>query len=69
MGGAGSHIVFHSIEKSSGNEEFIVVATPQGWQKTKINLKNGDCISFFAGGQICINLHDIVEKSKPPPKV
>ena len=51
--GDSSHIVFHGIEKKSGEEEFVIVVTPEGWQNTKINLNEGDNISFLSGGQVC----------------
>lgn len=62
FGSADSHIVFEKIEKRSGNEEFIVIVNPEGWQKSAIELRQGDHISFYANGKICIDLHEIVDK-------
>jgi hypothetical protein len=63
IGGAESHIVFESVERRSGNQEFVVIVNPQGWQKTSIDVRPGDRVSFSANGKICIDLHNIWEKA------
>ncbi len=62
IGGTDTHILFSSIDKRSGKEEYIVIVTPQGWQKTDIEVRPGDHISFSADGKVCVDLHDILEK-------
>jgi len=62
IGGTDTHILFSSIEKRSGKEEYIVIVNPQGWQKTDIEIRPGDRLSFSADGKVCIDLHDIMEK-------
>jgi hypothetical protein len=57
-----SHVVFESIEKSSGNREIVVIVSPEGWQNTNIDIHKGDKISFAAGGMICIDMDSIWEK-------
>jgi hypothetical protein len=62
IGGANTHILFSSVEKRSGNEEYVVVVNPQGWQRTDIEVQPGDQLSFSADGKVCIDLNDILEK-------
>lgn len=60
FGSTDSHIVFEKVEKGSGNREFVVIVNPEGWQKTTIELHQGDHVSFYANGKICIDLNEIV---------
>jgi len=62
FGGTDTHILFSSVEKRSGKEEYIVIVNPQGWQKVDIKVQPGDRLSFSANGKVCIDLNDILEK-------
>jgi hypothetical protein len=64
FGGADSHVIFHRVDKQSGNQESVVVVNPEGWQKTGVQVRAGDRISFYANGKICIDLNEIVKKSQ-----
>jgi hypothetical protein len=62
LGGADTHILFSSVEKRSGKEEYVVIVNPQGWQRTDIEVRSGDHLSFNADGKICIDVSEILEK-------
>jgi hypothetical protein len=62
LGGANTHVLFSSVEKRSGREEYVVIVTPQGWQRTDIEVRPGDRVSFNADGKVCVDVHDILEK-------
>jgi hypothetical protein len=62
IGSKDSHVVFQSVHKLTGNHEFVVIVSPEGWQNTGIDIHSGDKISFAAGGKICIDMNSIWEK-------
>jgi len=40
----------------------MVIVNPEGWQRTEIEVRPGDRLSFDADGKVCIDLSDILEK-------
>lgn len=62
IGGTNSHVIFERVESRTGNGEYLVVVSPEGWQRTGIVVQPGSTISFSAGGKICIDMNEIWEK-------
>lgn len=62
VGGSNSHVVFERVESRTGNAEYLVVVSPEGWQRTGIVVQAGSEVSFSAGGRICIDLNEIWAK-------
>lgn len=54
INGVGS-IVF-SQQIPGGGHEYLLVVHPQGWQETAISVKEGDTLTFEAGGNVYIDL-------------
>jgi hypothetical protein len=57
--GVGSIVL--SQPTKEGGREYLVVIHPQGWQETAISVKEGDTITFDAGGSIYIDLGGLNE--------
>jgi hypothetical protein len=62
VGPENARVVFQSVQKRTGNADYVVVVSPQGWQNTGIDVSSGDKITFFAGGKICIDMDSVWEK-------
>jgi hypothetical protein len=60
--GKDSHIIFEATDRGRGTAEYIVLVNPQGWQPSGIAVHPGDRLTFSAGGKICIDLQEIVDK-------
>jgi hypothetical protein len=54
--GSGS-ILFSQPTKDG--QEYVVVIPPQGWQETGISVREGDHVSFEAGGRVNIDLEGL----------
>lgn len=62
VGSENARVVFQSVQKRTGDADYIVVVSPQGWQNTLIDVSSGDKVTFYAGGKICIDMDSVVEK-------
>src|ERR1700761_249003 len=60
LGSASSHVLFESVEKGTGNAEYVVIVSPQGWQKTSIEVHPDERLSFQANGKICVDVHEVI---------
>src|SRR5208282_3408441 len=61
LGGSDTHILFSAVDKGTGKEEYLVIVSPQSWQRTDIEVRAGDHLSFNADGKVCIDLYSIWE--------
>ena len=61
VNGENTKVVFESVEKKTGNGDYLVVVNPEGWQSTGIDVRAGDKLTFHAGGKICIDMNSIWE--------
>jgi hypothetical protein len=59
INGVGSIVL--SQPTAEGGQEYLVVIHPQGWQETAISVKDGDTLTFDAGGNIYIDLGGLNE--------
>ena len=48
---------------SEGQEEYLTIVQPQGWQKSGIEVKKGQHIHYSAGGKVCIDLDGLVNRA------
>ena len=62
LGGSDSHVVFEKISHKTG--EYVVVVSPQGWQKAGIPIHQGDHVSFTGTGKICIDMQSLSDEVK-----
>lgn len=62
INGVGSIVL--SQPTREGGHEYLVVIHPQGWQETAISVKQGDTLTFDAGGKIYIDLGGLNESLK-----
>jgi hypothetical protein len=64
IGAENAKVVFESVQKKTGNEDYVVVVNPQGWQNTGIDVSAGDKLTFHAGGKICVDMNSIWENAQ-----
>jgi hypothetical protein len=62
LGGTDSHVVFQSTEGRTN--EYLLMISPQGWQKTGIEVHSGEHLVFTAGGKISLDVHYITDISQ-----
>ena len=62
FGSQGSHVVFEHDEELTGEREYLVVVSPQGWESTDVPVRAGEKVTLWAGGKICIDMNEIWNK-------
>lgn len=62
LGTSDTHILFSKTDAQSGDREYTLVVSPQGWQPAHIEVQTGEHVTFSSGGKICIDVSDILKK-------
>ncbi|MGD0939336.1 MAG: hypothetical protein ABR905_06445 [Terracidiphilus sp.] len=62
LGGTDPHVLFQRVEERTGSTEYLLMVSPQGWQSAGVVLHAGDHVSFTAGGRVCVDMSEILEK-------